>query len=112
MIEVRQIEGLRLSEIRSKWLKDLPSEDIPSRDLRRLINGAMWYLHRMKLTRSYREYRFIFSKNDKQVMENKNIKICLDLGKIKMKRETTHTYHAFFVKDLVVHEAGGWRWTE
>ena len=100
MIEIRQIEGLRLSEIRSKWLKDLPTEDIQSEDLRRLINSGVQYLHRMKLTRSYRDYRFIFSKNDRQLMENKNIKICLDLGKIKMKRETTHAYHAFFVRDL------------
>ena len=104
MIEIRQFEGLGLSEIRAKWLNDLPSDDIESRDLRRLINGAMFYLHRMKFTRSYRRYRFVLSKNDKRLMENKAVKICVDLGKIKMKRGTTHTYHAFFVKNCYEQE--------
>ena len=42
------------------------------------------------------------TKNDKRVTCNKTLKICVDFGKIKMKRQTTHTYHVFFVEDLRV----------
>ena len=99
MIEVHRIRGLNLSEIRTKWITDLPYLDIGFNDLRKMINGAMRYLHRMDRISSYMDYRFVLSKNDKRLMKNKSVKICVDLGKIKMKRGTTHAYHAFFVKD-------------
>ena len=102
MIEVHRIKGLNLSEIRTKWLTDLPYLDIGFNDLRKMINGAMRYLHRMDRISSYMDYRFVFSKNDKRVTCNKTLKICVDFGKIKMKRQTTHTYHVFFVEDLRV----------
>lgn len=102
MIEVKPFKQLKLSQVRAQWLTDLPIMDIKDEDLRRMINEGIRYLYRRNLLPVYRHYRFVFSKNDKHVTNNKTLKICVDFGKIKMKRQTTHTYHVFLVEDLRV----------
>ena len=99
-LSVWEIEGIRLSDIRSKWLRELPVEDVSAEDLRKLINGAMSYLHDRKLFHLYPAYRFIFSKDRSRTIENRRIRICLDLGKIKVRMGGTQTYYAFFVRDI------------
>ncbi len=109
------INGIQLSKdlsnadlihkIRIQWFEELGIEDM---DNIRFLNHALEYLRKNGILERYKEYRFIFSKNDRRLFQSKNIKVILDLGYIKRRTMNLYRYHVFFVKD-VIHETIGYR---
>ena len=82
------------NKIRREWFQDY---DIENMDNIRFLNRALEWLRKNGELEHYKEYWFIFSKNDRKVINTK--RVILDLGRIHMRTQTTHAYHVFFVRE-------------
>ncbi len=82
------------NKIRREWFQDY---DIENMDNIRFLNRALEWLRKNGELEHYKKYWFIFSKNDRKVINTK--RVILDLGRIHMRTQTNHVYHVFFVRE-------------
>ena len=82
------------NKIRREWFQDY---DIENMDNIRFLNRALEWLRKNGELEHYKKYWFIFSKNDRKVINTK--RVILDLGRIHMRTQTNHAYHVFFVRE-------------
>ena len=86
--------------IRLNWFTEYALEDADPKSTARIFKDSIRWLKTHDELERFKNYRFVFSRNDKRLYSDKTKHVLLDLGKIRIKRETSALYHAFFIKEV------------